>query len=345
MEKKNRIFYLDFVRAFATFMILLTHYNALFVFNYPMSIDKVVGTYNVFNIYIGNFGVSLFFIISGASLMYIYGDKINIKMFYIKRFKSLYPMFWIAYFIFFLVQFYIGRGIDSNIPKWHIIFSILGMDGYMQSLGIPISTFYILGEWFLGCIVFLYFIFPLLRIGIKKMPVVTCICSIALYIVGTVLYKGNISESVFWTNRIPEMLFGMIFVTKNKNVKWPVALGALLILIVNTISNNTIDAMIQTTYVGILSFIVIVYLCQLLEKIPNKAFKEVVSFFSKYSYAIFLVHHVIIYDIVRRFDLSTITRTNSYILFILCLVVICAAAVLLTKINNIVLKKICAIMD
>lgn len=345
MEKKDRIFYLDFVRAFATFMILLTHYNALFVFNYPMSIDKVVGTYNVFNIYIGNFGVSLFFIISGASLMYIYGDKINIKSFYIKRFKSLYPMFWIAYFIFFLVQFYIGRGVDSNIPKWHIVFSILGMDGYMQSLGIPISTFYILGEWFLGCIVFLYFIFPLLRIGIKKMPVVTCICSIALYIVGTVLYEGNISESVFWTNRIPEMLFGMIFVTKNKKVKWPLALGALLILIVNTISNNAIDAMIQTTYVGILSFIVIVYLCQLLEKIPNKAFKEVVSFFSKYSYAIFLVHHIIIYDIVRRFDLSTITRTNSYILFMLCLVVICAAAVVLTKINNIVLKKICAIMD
>lgn len=31
--KKERIFYLDFIRALSTLLIILTHYNALFIYN------------------------------------------------------------------------------------------------------------------------------------------------------------------------------------------------------------------------------------------------------------------------------------------------------------------------
>ena len=41
--KKERIFYLDFVRAIATIAILLTHYNALYVY---MADESVMDAYN-----------------------------------------------------------------------------------------------------------------------------------------------------------------------------------------------------------------------------------------------------------------------------------------------------------
>ena len=64
---KERLFYLDFVRAFATIVILLTHYNAIYL--YAGMPEKAVISTTVCNIYIGDFGVSLFLIISGAALM------------------------------------------------------------------------------------------------------------------------------------------------------------------------------------------------------------------------------------------------------------------------------------
>ena len=73
--KRERIFYLDFIRALAVILILLTHYNALFLYMDPQPLDKVVITYKICNLYIGDFGVSLFFIISGAALMYVYENS------------------------------------------------------------------------------------------------------------------------------------------------------------------------------------------------------------------------------------------------------------------------------
>ena len=106
--KKERLFFLDFIRAFATVIIVLTHYNALFAYNVNHP-EKAVISLNVFNIYIGAFGVSLFLIISGAALMHVYGDreKIDWKAFFFKRFKTIFPLFWIAYALVFCINTYI----------------------------------------------------------------------------------------------------------------------------------------------------------------------------------------------------------------------------------------------
>ena len=76
--KRERIFYLDFVRAVATISIIFTHYNALFIYNtsIPMP-QKAILTMTVGNVYIGSWGVSLFLIISGAALMYVYENELD----------------------------------------------------------------------------------------------------------------------------------------------------------------------------------------------------------------------------------------------------------------------------
>ena len=71
--------------------------------------EKAVLTTTVSNIYIGDWGVSLFFIISGAALMYVYEKKCELKTFYKKRFFSIYPMFWMAYIAAFIYSFYADK--------------------------------------------------------------------------------------------------------------------------------------------------------------------------------------------------------------------------------------------
>lgn len=330
--KKERIFYLDFIRAVATILILMTHFNAVFL--YAGMPEKVFITANIANLYIGDFGVSLFFIISGAALMYVYDEECSLKKFYQKRFLSIYPMFWIAYFVAFLFLFYQRRGMDLTVPKAHILYTLFGFDGYFCAY---VPTFYILGEWFLGCIILIYAIFPLLRWGVRKQPQITIIFIVGIYFLYMLLGPDSFNKTEVIFVRLPEILFGMLFIKYIRKIKWPVGLGALMILILNGVMKPEIDHNYQTTYVGISAFLVLVFVSQYLQ--CNFAHR-VSSVISKYSYAIFLVHHVIIIQILGKFDLNNVSRLYSYLLFILCCCVIGLFAKLLYLLHGAVMREL-----
>lgn len=324
MEKK-RLFYLDFVRAIAAISIVITHYNAVFLFANPPVTNCYVIDANVFNIYIGGFGVSLFLIISGAALMHVYGGQLDIKLFYWKRCKTIYPMFWIAYLVGFSYFYIIRKGWSATtVPKWHILYSILGIDGYVAELT---DTFYLLGEWFLGFIIIFYLIFPLLKGIMDKHPVILAIAVVVIYVYFQCHYSMTISSSKNLFVRLPELLFGMYFIKYIKKVRLPEVLCALLVIILNTFIKPQISEDIQTTYIGIASFIVLVYVSYLLQK--SELVKCCCSWVSKYSYAIFLVHHIVIYYVMATFNLYTITHVQSYIMFFgFCVIIFVMSKVL-----------------
>ena len=329
--KKERIFYLDFVRAIAVVLILMTHYNAVYL--YAEQPDKVFITAQIGNIYIGNFGVSLFFIISGAALMYVYDEKCELINFYKKRFLSIYPMFWIAYFIAFLYQFYVNKGIDLTVPKRNILLTFFGFDGYFAAV---MPTFYILGEWFLGCIILIYIVFPLLRYFIRTHPVALAVVAMALYVI-FLFIPSRLNPVEVVPLRMPASLIGMYYIEYIKKIKWPVALGALAVLVVNTIVAPQFDVTIQTTYIGISAFLVLAFISDYLD---FAGVHRCCSVISKYSYAVFLVHHVIIMAMTATFDPTQISRFYSYLLFLACCVVIALFAKLLYELHGAVMKEI-----
>ena len=335
--KKQRLFYLDFVRAIAEVSILMTHFNARYLYLVPPMPEKAVITTMVSNIYIGNWGVSLFFIISGSALMYVYQDKLELKKFYKKRFLSIYPMFWMAYiiaFAYFCVKNHMMPG--TGTPKVNFIFTILGLDGMLAAY---IPTFYILGEWFLGTIILMYLLFPLLRTGVNQKPVLTAAAVLVIYAV-MFLLEDRVNISIIVLTRLPEIVFGMYFVRWGKKVDWKMALSAFLILIVNGVVAPSWSSMLQTTYVGIASFIVLVFLSYYLKFSVCEKFCNVIS---KYSYAIFLVHHVIIAEIMARFDLVNISVKKSYLLFAAICVVIAVFAWILFHVHAFVMGRIKAL--
>ena len=90
--------------------------------------------------------------------MYNYQDKLEIKNYIKKRFLGIYPMFWIAYTLIFIYLFYQTKSNVWGLPAYKMIITLFAMDGYLSPY---ISTFYLIGEWFLGCIVLIYTVFPL----------------------------------------------------------------------------------------------------------------------------------------------------------------------------------------
>lgn len=340
--KAKRIFGFDFIRAIATITIVILHYNAeLFIFRCPERSDLMIFGTQFSNIYLGAWGVSLFFILSGASLMHVYGNsKFKLFTFYKKRFFSIYPMFWIAYAFGFLLLFWENGNIPFiNVPKSHFLLTIIGFDGNLSPV---MSTFYILGEWFLGCIIAMYVVFPILLWLIKKHPIILAFLLIGVFCCMEFVYNGKLYRNYIFLTRLPEFCFGMYFVKYMKffNKKsFVLTLFCVAIVAVNwIIAPKIIPSDIQVFYVGVASFIALMYVSKFFEK--SNLIKSLSGFFSKYSYAIFLVHHVVILQISQRFDLLTFRLTSSIALFLICFVITLILAVLLYKLEKCIMSVV-----
>ena len=270
--------------------------------------------------------------------MYVYGgDKFKLSTFYKKRFFGIYPMFWIAYFFGFLLLFWIYKQIPfQSVPKWKFIFTIIGCDGMISS---STSTFYILGEWFLGCIICLYIVFPLMRFLINKYPKISVFLILTAFCAMELFYNWRLPRDVIFITRLPEFCFGMYFIKYIKKVKWPFAIAGLIIIIVNwIIAPDFIPQDVQILYIGVASFIILMYISKFIEK--SKLIVDLSGFISKYSYAIFLTHHVIIMQVCAQFNIMGFSIWSSIACFTLCLVLTLISSVLLYKFEKTIMSKI-----
>lgn len=81
-----------------------------------------------------------------------------------------------------------------------------------------------------------------------------------IYIVCSSICSGGLTKSCIIFNRIPEMIFGMYFIEYYNKVNVKVAIISLLICIINSFVDFPFNSTIQTTYVGIAAFMLLVYI-------------------------------------------------------------------------------------
>ena len=130
----------------------------------------------------GNWGKminQMFFLLSGCLLYMHYHGSYSLKKYYWKRFRSIYPMFWIA-FLYYYIQNVLesGKLFYQGIP-WTLLLSVIGMDGYLLQV---IPNYYMLGEWFLGMIIVLYVLYPLVQRMIDYFPAITVIAMTGMFV-------------------------------------------------------------------------------------------------------------------------------------------------------------------
>lgn len=330
MVQKERIFYLDFVRAFATVLIVLTHYNALFLYSVSQpNPKKAIITAYIGNVYIGDIGVALFLIISGAAFTHVYdGNKIKLLPFYKKRLLSIYPIYWIAYVLAFLTTFYINGSIQEGIPKKNIIFSVLGIDTFLANYGV--RTFALVGEWFIALILVIYILYPGMKLVFEKKPVLFAGIVSVGYILSIIFIKKHV-DPLRW---LLLFAFGMFFYKYIKKVDWKIAVVCIIMIFGNSMINATYAQDFREMCVGISIFFILVFVSNYLNKI---FVRRICSIICKYSYACFIVHHTIIYMVVRKFDLDNISMQDNICLFGVCCIVIIVISKLIYDINENVL--------
>ena len=256
------------------------HFNAT-VTGYFTLPHKLFTSTLPLGIYLGDFGSSLFFIVSGASLALTVPAEQNPAQFYKRRARAVYPLFWLAWFVVFSYRFVAHPGSFSGARTVTLVLTLLGLDNFAVAAGWVGTDFACVGEWFLGSILFLYLLFPLLQRGLRKRPWLTWALTLAVCIPVHLLGWDARLVAV----HIPEFLFGMTFLTLAGRTwyilaplldrPWPRAVGAQL---------------------------------------------------AKISYAVFLVHHVLIQELAAHFDLAVLSRRDPAFLFVVYLAATFAAA-------------------
>jgi len=244
-------------------------------------------------------------------------------------------MFWLAFIISiscnFLVNKYVGQA-----PLYYLIFSALGIDGNLFAMGITGFGFYQLGEWFLGCIIGLYLVYPLLSYLFKKIPVIFTISIILLYGICNFYFHVN---SSFFVVRIPEFVLGMIFAKyymKHK-LSWHEVLISFCVGAVAWVLSKHIDALSYQIIISACAFVILVYFAQF---IKSQKTMNLFSGISKYTYAAFLVHHQLVFYLIKGLNLASLPKRQLALLFFIYLVTTGGLAVMIFKINAYIILNV-----
>lgn len=333
--KKPRLFYLDLIRTVALVSILIIHFNAS-VTGYFTLPHKLFGSTLPFGIYLGDFGSTLFFIVSGASLCYTAPEQFDTLSFYKKRARAVYPMFWLAWAICFSIRFVTRPGYYAGAKTVTLVLTVLGLDNFAVAAGWVGQDFACVGEWFLGSILFLYLLFPLLLFGYRRRPwlsfAIVTAAGVAVHLAGW--------DARLVAIHLPEFFLGMLVVGLSRRMQGILAGAAVLLLAVQQILGGW-DTKIVSALFGAAVFIALIFVSQLISVGPVR---RVCALLGKYSYAVFLVHHVIILRLAEGFDLAALTRRDTALLFGAYLVFTAMASAALYWLDGKVRKGVAALL-
>lgn len=330
---KERILYFDVIKVLAVICVFVSHFARTLEY-YQISYSFKILPDNIFSVYTGTVGCVLFYIVSGAALMYMNQERLNLKSYFLKRLKGIYPMFWIAFIIFFALRFYIEKGYDKSIPIWRMVFSFTGFDGLA---GFYCPTFYTVGEWFLGVLVILYILFPILRKLTNDFPYATLAVSTLIGLIVDYTYDNPyISVTIIPIVWIPAFVFGMVFIKNIKNVGTYLLVISMVVLALFTIFDfGFCQTMTRIYIVGTALFFILVHL---FKNTKGNIIRSVSAFVSKYCYPIFLVHHRMMFIFMARFSGYQFSVGDVVCLFVFMILVSLAASYFIDRMTNSVLR-------
>lgn len=182
-------------------------------------------------------------------------------------------------------------------PLWRIILSVVGLDGY-TSYAIP--NYYILGEWFLGALILLYLLYPVLLYGLSKEPIATTVAVAAgyLWIAYSNPFQMNDFRNIF--SCMASFYVGMLFV-KYRDILDNHFVGACATAAALIVLN--IPLPIQPYHLrhisGVLLFVAMWWIGKGI--VRANISKRFLGFLGGISYEIFLLQNVVLDEMTRNF--------------------------------------------
>ena len=114
-----------------------------------------------------------------------------------------------------------------------------------------------------------------------------------------------------------------------------IGLSVFVLIVVSFGKFGDVPSKIMMAIVSVAVFVILTNVAKYLEQ---KSIKRCVTWLVKYAYPIFLIHHFVINQVVKHFDLLMVGKLDSYILFVLCLSIIFPISVLVYRLERMILN-------
>lgn len=332
---KKRVYEYDAIRTIATIAIIICHQNAYITGN-MIGDGRPIFWPLIGNIDVTALGVSLFFILSGASLMLSYNSsdlKFNAIEYYKKRFWGIVWPFYFAWSLILAWSTWNGWIIQSKPIKF--IYTIFAIDGWISEY--TGDNYYLCGEWFLGCIIFIYLFFPIMRkLAAKKS--VFFISIVLSYVVGILFCEYyEMNTYTFPLVRLFEFGMGMLFTevylnSENPIYKRIILIVSLIIFMFVLLVPLNIYFMHKYILCSISAFCLLYEFNKILCNL--NIYRSICSWFAGISYCCFLLHHHILASFAEKYFGVPISIQQKNILFYSQMVAIVIAGYVLKKVSQ-----------
>ena len=327
---KKKIIEIDFIKTISAFGIISFHFACHIKSEKKFFFMSRGTTY-------GFLFVNIFWIVSGALHFYNNSEIKSLKYFYFKKFKALAPSFYIIYtYQYFKNVFKKGKFFFSPVCPFNLIYSLFLIDGYL--LHFDIKTIYLsIGEWFLGALVIIYFIYPIILYGFKNLFIQTVLIDIFFF---SFLFHGDyfVLHDVNIILCITLFFLGMIIIKYINLNNILILIISLFIMLIYYYVDISIKKrfLIEVLYSPFF-FCILFWIGKYIMKI--KILNIIISKISLISYQFFLLQHLIIYKIVYYFPEVSSMIAYFCILF-LCIITTIFFSYLLNWLSNKLIKSI-----
>ena len=208
----------------------------------------------------------------------------------------LLPPYYIAWGSMYILSAIKNKSFFYKGHPLSILLSFIGMDGY---LFFKIKNYYILGEWFVGAIILLYLLYPMILWCDKKQNSLLTIAIIFSYIVSLKFSLTGMSSFRTIPSCLISFYIGFLLLEYRSKLNKKVFFSVLIITAVFTqlrIANPNVCAHIIGIFMTILLYGIGTAAMQV------ELVERVMNWVSRRSYYIFLTHHVVICQVVKKFQ-------------------------------------------
>ncbi|MBC9934879.1 acyltransferase family protein [Chitinophaga qingshengii] len=296
MNVKNvkRVDSLDYLRGIAAFGIMIYH---CFTWGFGgFSPDSFMGKWGIY-------GVSIFYILSGLTLHYVYFDNMNftprdLKKFFLKRFFRIYPLLWLTIILTIIL--------NQKMPSLPgLLLNLTGAFGVLKW-----HSYIGVGVWSIGNELVFYLFFPVFIFLSKKSKFLFfCLSAILLLIfLYFAFFKMDASLSLtdneqwkMYVNPLNQVflflsgyLMGMFFRRYMFSKFWTISilLLSLLVFILYTPVSSNLSAGINRIILSTLSFLICLSFYKSTLQVPV-FIDKVLKMLGEASYSIYLLHPIV----------------------------------------------------
>jgi peptidoglycan/LPS O-acetylase OafA/YrhL len=299
----NRLHNLDYLRGFAAFGIMIYHYSSWTLGNFTA--DSFMGR-------LGVYGVSIFYVLSGLTLFYVYKNKMmpsikDVIHFFRKRVFRIFPLLWLTTFSAILLS-------QKKPDLVDFFLNLSGLFGFVKW-----DTYFSAGIWSIGNELVFYCFFPVFILLIKRHKFFMFILSLLIFglyvyfafhklnenntlgqqwriytnpLNQVFLFLGGVLIGYFGENRKPRNLFLIIFL-----------LSGILLFVFYPVSGDTIHLVIGTNRLifTLCCFFVCICFYKMTIQFPGFIHKPLVLL-GEMSYSVYLLHPIVYTLLLMLFD-------------------------------------------